>query len=236
MNPGAESTGRSSWEDDPHDSRDALTRVLAIEGRNALARVELAASELGRFDFAPFARDRIETIHDAVGQIDALLAKIDLLARHRASERCSGADVQVVGDRVLQRLRPTLEARGVTVGVPAGKSGTPALRVACPEAVVESMLCGLIRLVLASFQGTEELRFVVIPEPDSVIVGFEMPGAGRGSIGDSGDPESRMELDVQLAEWNATFVRQWPSPTREDGTKSGTARMGIRLPRSAVGN
>jgi len=72
-------TSRAPQRED-ESTRETLTRILAIESRNALARVELAASELSRFESTPAAVDRISTIHQAVDQIDGLLEKIDLLA------------------------------------------------------------------------------------------------------------------------------------------------------------
>ncbi len=221
---------------DLHGSRDALTRVLAIEGRNALARVELAASELGRFDVAPFALDRIETIHDAVSQIDALLAKIDVLASPRPPVRCPGVDVAVVAGRVLERLRSTLEARGVEVEALDRAMMAPGLLVTCPEPVVEAMLCGLLRFVLASFESVEMLRFIVSPESESVAFGFELPTSSGVSALDRGGPESRIELDVQLAEWNGGFVAEWPDRTGDGSTRGGTTRVGIRLPAAPTGD
>ena len=62
------------------EARQTLTRVLASESRNALARVELAASEIERFETSPSLRGRVGTIRAAVAEIDGLLSKIDLLS------------------------------------------------------------------------------------------------------------------------------------------------------------
>ena len=53
---------------DPGQRR-ALTRALASESRNALARVELAASELARSELTPGVAGRVATIRAAAEEI-----------------------------------------------------------------------------------------------------------------------------------------------------------------------
>lgn len=201
-------------------TREALTRVLAIESRNALARVELAASELSRFEFSPSVGDRITTIHDAVCQIDGLLAKIDLLASPPSESPRTVVDVEAVWRRICERLGPTLRARGIDLEEVKGNNIETGLLVALPEFALEAILCSLLRLVLACVGRNESLRFEVIRrlEVEAVSIGLIATTAG----GDwQLDRSGRIELEVQLAEWGGLL---------DAGPAATQGRLGMLLP------
>lgn len=198
-------------------AREALTRILAIESRNALARVELAASELSRFESTPAADDRISTIHQAVDQIDDLLAKIDLLASPAEQTHWTPVDVGAVWQRIRSRLDPTLTARGIRFqpdgdSSPAGMTnrvGGPAatgLWVEMPEAALESILFGLLRVVLGATDRDQALRFELDQAPNGFCAALVVVSAANHRIRFEIDREDGFELEVLLAEWGGTLT------------------------------
>ena len=194
--------------------REALTRLLAIESRNALARVELAASELGRFETTPSAADRLATIHHAVDQIDSLLAKIDILASPRNASSWPAICVADIWQRIRERLGSTLEARGIELILdlpPDGEGPGRSPRLEMPEPVLESIFYAGLRLVLASTDRDQRLCVEWVPGTNELRVGLRL----LHSVGDQGMTERRslevprddfLELEVQLAEWRGSLV------------------------------
>ena len=198
-------------------AREALTRILAIESRNALARVELAASELSRFEATPAADDRIRAIHQAVDQIDDLLAKIDQLARPVEQTSWPAVDVEAVWQRIRSRLEPTLTARGIRFQ-PDGKSsliGTTSrgdtgdateVWVRLPEAALESILFGLLRVVLRAIVRDQELRCDLERTGNGVHVALVVVSTADPRRRFEIDREDGVELEVLLAEWGGTLT------------------------------
>ena len=223
--------------DQDESAREALTRILAIESRNALARVELAASELSRFESTPAVADRVSTIHQAVHQIDSLLAKIDVLASPPIENHWTAVEVDGVWRKIRDRLDPTLMARGIrftedSKAQPGSESGdefriaageldvldsdAPSHQVHMPEAALESILCALLRVVLAATERDQALRFDVDSASNGIRIGLTVVGSNSALC-----PEFPMErqdwfdLEVQLAEWGGTV----------DGTSSSAETL-----------
>lgn len=208
----------------------ALQRVLAIEGRNSLARVELAASELGRFDLSPAIQDRIGAIREAVGELDSLLDKIERLAdpARRASPREQSSLVQVLVP-LLQRIAPALTARNIAV---EQTGSCPETLLALPAPVLERLLLLWLRIAIASFaeadgelaSGATRLTLESLEQPDSLELrlGFE---AATGATGWRVERGLRVELDVALAEWQG-------KARYEIG--GDASRIALSLPRSVL--
>lgn len=207
----------------------ALQRVLALEGRNALARVELAASELGRHGLSPASQDRITAIHDAVGELDALLDKIERLS-DPARRASSGEQARLarVLEPLLQRIGPALAARGIVLEQ-RGASTAEAL-VAVPEPVLERLLLLWLRIAVASLDAWEDelatgatgLVLECLEQPEAVELWLRLEPAGgraRWRI----DRTLRVELEVALAEWRGAARH----PVAGDAD-----RIGLVLPRS----
>ncbi len=216
-------------------TREALTRILAIESRNALARVELAASELSRFESTPAAVDRISTIHQAVSQIDELLGKIDLLASPALATSWPAVDVEEVWQRIRKRLDPTLAARGIrfqAASEPAAvaqSTGTEPvvkteIRVEMPEAALESILYALLRVVLAATLRDWELRFDLEYVANGLCAALVVVSAAQDRRRLEFDRDDWFELEVALAEWGGTLTASAPE---------GHDRIQIFLPTGA---
>lgn len=204
----------------------ALQRVLALEGRNALARVELAASELSRFALVPGALERIVAIRDAVGELDALLDKIERLA-DPARGACTGAASTLVDawSAVRSRVEPVLAARDIQLELAGGLETMP---LALPSEVLERLLLLTLRTAVAAIEREEAevdgaaphaLRMAarVAPSPaasqaargagDGAGVELELR-AQRAGIGIRLPIErvERVELEVALAEWHGRLA------------------------------
>lgn len=206
----------------------ALQRVLALEGRNALARVELAASELGRHELSPASQDRITAIREAVGELDGLLDKIERLAdpaRHesRGEQACLS---QVLGP-LLQRIAPALSARGVAL-----EQAGPSLEatLALPAPVLERLLLLWLRIAIASLDeeqgglaaGATRLVLESLEQCDTIELGLRLEsavGPARWRVARA----LRVELDIALAEWQGG--------ARYESEGDGS-RIGLWLPRS----
>ena len=216
----ARSTSRNDGDGSGYET---LTRVLAREGRSTLARVELAASELARFEVGPAIFDRLETIREAAREVDALLGKIDLLAGPRAREVWPVVEVERIWRGVLTRLAPTFSARGIEVGLCAlGRCA----RVALPEATLEAIFCAYVRLLLPLATREGRLDVVLMCESGAVRVSCapELACGGDDVLGLSGraesvddharledtasveiDREAQVEFEVLLAEWGGAL-------------------------------
>ncbi len=208
----------------------ALQRVLAIEGRNALARVELAASELGRFEVSPAIQDRISAIREAVGELDSLLDKIERLAdpvrREAPREQSSLRQVLVP---LLQRIAPALTARNIAVEQAGSWVETP---LAMPAPVLERLLLLWLRIAIASCDegdgelasGATRLTLESLEQPDSVELKLRFEAAS-GAAGWRVERALRVELDVALAEWQGRARYE---------IGGDASRIGLLLPRSVL--
>lgn len=208
-------------------ARATLTRALASESRSALARVELAASELERSGLAPALGGRVATIREAVSELDALLGKIDLLSDlDRVPDRV-GVDLARVARSVVQRLSPGLRARGVELVWEDG-ARDDALAVGVPQPTVELLCLGLVRLVVGAVSpGAAHLALDA--SPCEVRFGAEQRGGDvclvarchvEGATARF-DRTARLELEVVLAEWSGAFLV---------GEDPESVEVGIALP------
>ena len=205
----------------------ALTRVLAIEGRNALARVELAASELGRFESSPHARERIATIREAVGEIEALLGRIDGVTGAGARRAWPPVPIGPVWSALRRRLGAPLGPRGVELG---GEGDALAIAVCLPTAALERLLCVLLRTLSGGLRARPDAvvpRRIELGASDAdgdVRLWLTAPDAATAERDD--DPAAAVELAVQGAEWGGRCFRE-----RADGFE----RVGFVLPGESRG-
>ena len=210
------------------ENREALTRILSTESRNALARVELAASELSRFEVSPSQLERIDAIRSAVEEMDGLLGKIDLLANPRRPRSSGRVDLCEAAASVLGRLAPALEARGLVFEAASlgSLSQKAPLTISLTRASLDEILCGLVSVAGGIFLVESRV------EVDVAAVGttagrFSLKGAKQeGSVSDSSAEhyETRLELELKLAEWRGSFF------VTPDPTGPGRVEIGITLP------
>lgn len=87
------------------------------EARNALARIELAASQIARHASSPAAARLARGISDAVADLDRLLTRT--LAAGADAARAGGetGDVARLLDELSLRIAPALAARGVELWI-----------------------------------------------------------------------------------------------------------------------
>lgn len=213
------------------DPRGALTRALASETRTALARIQLAASEIERFGQAPSVRLRVDTIQSAVADIDALLEKLDVVSGLETASSMETTDLDDVLGRITARVAPVLRARGLVLErvAPHGAAAPPL--VALPEAAVESIALGLLGVVATTTEspGLLEMRWSRVAEEIAVELSppFESVRTTLAPRAES----LQLELDVELAEWGgrsqidpaAGACRVWlpaVDPAAADGERS----------------
>lgn len=189
----------------------ALQRVLALEGRDVLSRVELAASELDRFALAPALGERIASIREAVAELDAVLDKIERLADPLRRERPRGeARFDAVFGAIRERIAPALAARGIVLDGPG--EGEASRAIAIPAPVLERLLLLWLRTVIQAFAGEEALdegrsgALVFVLELDLHGDALDLslrPQAPRWTNPLRIERAAQTELDVALAEWGA---------------------------------
>ena len=236
--------------------RETLTRVLAREARNTLARVELAASELARFEASPAVMERIDTIRDAVGEIDEMLGKVDLLAGPPKRDLWPGLEIEPVWRRVLARLAPTLSARGIEARLEITTSGA---RVAIPEATLEAIFCAYVRLMLPAAARSGRLAIAIEAGDGTIRVARAVdpagdlrddregdldaaedlagdPRAGCGLPADSAD-QTLVEFEVLLAEWGGALADAGAQAGEADATSHDGSGHGWfeRVPAASSG-
>lgn len=184
----------------------ALQRALALDGRNALARVELAASELQRLGLSPAGLDRVDSIRGAVGELDALLDQIERIAeRTRRRESSSVARLGPIVEAVLARVAPVLAARGIAL---ACAEPMVERAVALSPAVVERLLLTALRTSLSAAgwnereHGAPGARVEITSREEGEAIAVELaihsaPRSERATL----EHAAQVELDVALAEW-----------------------------------
>ena len=206
-------TTRNANEACAESARATLTRALASESRGAIARVELAASELERSGLAPALAARVSTIRTAVAELDGLLGKIDLLSDPERVPAVAKVDFARVASAVVERLGPGLRARGVDIVWDGQGEQGEGLEVAVPRPTVELLSVGLVRLVVGAVAprgsaddlGTAR-RTVVLGATrrgDDVCLVAACEGTGSSL---RFDRTARLELEVVLAEWSGAFL------------------------------
>ena len=207
----AEASGSS---EDPTATREILTQVLAVESRNALSRVELAAGELTRLATNPAIHERLAGIREAVGELDVLLEKLGLLWTPRAEGEDRVVDLDALVEGVCERIAPTLQARGIAI---ERRSGIGRCRLGITPVVLERLLLCFLRLGLGSIPGEERLRLETRVEGEGIGVFLCRSDACRSDARDEAfspetDPARRLELELQLAELGGRL----PDPTGEE--------------------
>ncbi len=100
----------------------ALAAGLALDMRNPLARIELAASQLERAALTPAAREQVDSIADAVCELDRLIARS--LAVLLPRDPAPTGDVRAELADLRARLRSSLGTRGVVWLEPGESSRT----------------------------------------------------------------------------------------------------------------
>lgn len=204
----------------------ALQRVLALEGRDVLSRVELAASELDRFVLAPALAERIGAIREAVFELDTLLDKIERLAHPLRREQGAGqAGVLPVLAALRERIAPALAARGVVLE-PMGD--WPTREVAVPAAVLERLLVLWLRTAIEALacdgsleeEGAIVLALEGVDRGDAIRLRLR-PRTGLRRARFALERAAQVELDVALAEWQGIAVR---------GVEDDSEWLGLELP------
>lgn len=204
-----------------------LQRILALAGRNALARVELAASELDRLESSPAARERLGAIRSAVEELDGVLHEIERLASPQAAVvPLEGAPLPRTWNALVARLAPTLGARGIEVERLGGELDA---LVALPALVLERILLAFLRLAVVSFDagddgdgdGVTRLRLVVADrsEPEACELRLSLIARGQPLRFELAAAE-RVELEVALAQWHCRLI---------DESAQEPSRIGLRL-------
>lgn len=184
------------------EPRRRLTHALAFESRNALARVELAASELTRFDATPGLKHRIETIHEAVSEIDSLLGTIGALSAQTGPVPLVPGDESDLGEalsRALKRIESTLGARGVRLEVDSDEASSMPSPIPAPTLV--RLLFAFLRLGLSSAERGDVVALGVVSSGADVRLDWRrMKRVNRRA---DLDRLLSLQLDVeaQWAEW-----------------------------------
>lgn len=203
----------------------ALQRVLALEGRNALARVELAASELSRLEASPAYRDRIVAIRDAVDELDAVLDKIERLSDPlRGSAPGAAVQLEPIWGALAERIAPALAARGVVLTWESGWSEAP---LALTGPVLERFLLAALRVAVGAVEGsvsetTSDAIVLSVACRDRAsslewIVSVASRASDRRLLLDR---STRFELEVALGEWRAELI---------DDTGASPSAFGMRF-------
>jgi len=185
---------------DPMATRETLTRVLAVESRNALSRVELAADELTRLATNPAIQARLSGIREAVGELDVLLEKLALLWTARVAGEVQVVDLEALVEGVCERIAPTLQARGIPL---ERRSRVGRCRLGITPIRVERLLLCLLRLGIGSVAGEEGLRLETRVEGEGIGVLLARsgdPDERDGALWRATDATRRLELELQLAE------------------------------------
>ncbi|GEM_PF-5363961 len=193
--------------------RGSLTRALASESRNALARVELAASELSRSGLAPALAGRVSTIREAVEEIDGLLGKIDLLSDDVHVPDRGAIDLASAARAVLDRVASGLGARGLDLEWVEPEGLGDRFAVCTPGPTVELLCLGLIRLLAGAVSpqaaggvldsASQSIRVEAVRRGDDVCLIARCAGAKPSA---RFDRTARLELEVVLAEWRGAFL------------------------------
>lgn len=195
--------------------RDSLTGVLAREGRNAVARVELVASELARLATAPAIAERLDTIRQAVAEVDGLLGKIELLAQPAVDPPSLATAIDPVWRRVVGRLAAVLATRDLRLS--PEPVGTPAT-VRLSDKGLEAVLLSALRWALARTPEQRGVWTLAVSEEEDAVrlgLGFEPdPGVdaearSEGVAAAEGTSAgARVELELLLAESGGAIVEE----------------------------
>ena len=189
--------------------------------RGALARVELAASQLGRDAATPHARALVRSISLAVAELDRGLAALTAaLVRDALPRRADAAPVSPVLAEVVARLAPALAARGLRLDAAFGRDD--AVLAGDPHVVRRTALLLLRcaadglgaggRLVLSAARASEDGALVI-----------EVEGEGPARQ-DGGDAPARAALRALAAAERASLEQE----ARREGALR-RERLALRL-------
>ncbi len=205
----------------------ALQRVLALEGRNALARVELAASELMAGEARPAARDRLTAIREAVGALDDVLDKIERLSDPLRPDAPGAATAFAsVWQPLVARLGPALRARGLALET-TGDGITATIALTGP--VLERLLLALLRSAVSAVgesaiepEGGASRIVVECRDEEGALAlcvrVFDRQGEVRLALAQA----DRVELEIALAQASGALL---------DAATAWPRGIGLRLPR-----
>ena len=213
----------SSRHESAWDSRADLMRALAAESRNALARIELAASEIARFAPMPSLASRLDAIHSAVSEIDGLLGRMDGVTRSRSGDDLRSCPVGPVVARVMGRVAPVLRARGLVLERAPGLEGGAELAVSMPEALFESVVLGLLGALASLSDAPVRIETSIEGDETEVAIVGRLVDETRQVAFRVREETLQLELGVELGEWGGRLV-----------VDRAGRRLEARLPRAGV--
>lgn len=173
--------------------------------RGALARVELAASQLGREAATPHARTLLRSISLAVAELDrGLTALTAALARDALPRRADPGPVSPVLASLVERLAPALAARGLRLEATlevgdASLSGDP-------QAVRRAALL-LLRCVADGLGAGGRLALAAARAPDDGALVLSVVAAGPVRDG-ANDGPPRAALRALVAAERASLEHE----------------------------
>lgn len=195
--------------------REVVTHALAIEARNALARVELSVGELSGAGQSPRILEIASTLQEAVDEMEQLLGTIGRLHAPLRPPGGPSLPLAPILDVAIGRAAKVARSRGVVWAVDA--SAVPAVETQVPRAVLERLLLAFFRNVFGVCERgtTLSLRATLVGPDLEVDVARTHSGSSASQIA----RREQVDLEAQLAEWGGSF-----------STEAHGARYGIRLP------
>ncbi len=178
--------------------------------RGALARVELAASQLARDVATPRARALLRSISVAVADLDRGLAALAASPGRGAQPRCPEAvPVAPLLTTIVERLRPALAARGLHLEAAVAEAETALAGE--PQALRRAALL-LLRCVAAGLATGGGLTLAAEQAPDDGALVLAVEAAGPARDGAS-DAAARSALRTLVAAQGASLEHE----ERRDG-------------------
>lgn len=191
----------------PVEPRQRLMNALALESRNALSRVELAASELGRGETRPRDQAMLATIHEAVEELDDHLGRIRALSLDAFALVADVNPQTVLGDalsQAIQRIDATLAARGVFLDVEPWTADTP--RVAIPEATLTRLFFAFLRLGLGLAERGDRVRVTAALSSGAPTLSWLNESSSATPLQWEELAARRLDVESQWAEWGGRLA------------------------------
>lgn len=181
--------------------REVVTHALAVEARNALARVELSVGELAGTGQSPRVLEVASTLQTVVGELDQILGTIGRLHAPARLPVGPAQPLRPMLDQAIGRASQVAFARGLSWDVDTSSLDTSSTNL--PRAVLERLSLAFLRTVLASCErGTMiSLRAEQVDEDLDVAVALV-----RSRAADLTEARrERVDLEAQLAEWGGAL-------------------------------